>query len=355
MEHFQALVSCHFKLNHHHLSRNVVSRAKLQRKKMDLVSGLLLWGVVALLLLAVSSHVLWLLRSRAGASLWKNWHVLVTGGSEGLGLALAQLALARGARVSLVGRSQEKLAAARVSLSPLLRGNELRLQTFACDVSREGALEEAVRTLEKQSGPVDLAVANAGTALPRLFQEQSEAETRAMMDVNFFGAAALARAVLPSMRRAGSGKLVFVASSMALTAFAGFSGYCASKWAVRGFAECLRCELAPANLSVQVFFAPTMRTPGLAAENKEKPAVTAELEALGEALSASEAAAALARGIDGGRFEIAADAGGELLAAASLGSPYGNWAARAVLAPVLVGLTAAWRWHIDRVCRKHLK
>ncbi len=299
----------------------------------------------------VSAALSWLLQRRRRVLSLDGAHVVVTGGSEGLGLALCEQLAARGAHVTVVARNAAKLAAACRAIEGRRKRSSQRVAAVACDVTDEAAVARVLGTL-----PVaDVLVANAGVAVPRLFADMSPGEARQMMEVNYFGALNAARALVPGMVKAGSGRVVFVASAMSLTAFAGFSGYCATKWAVRGLAECLQSELRPCGVAVHVYYAPTMKTPGLATENLVKPAVTHELESLGDAVEASEAATMLLAGMDGDRFEITGDAGAELLAMGSLGSPYGNLPLRVLLSPLLALLSATWRWHTRRVAVKHLR
>ena len=308
------------------------------------------WVALLLLLLPLAALLSYVLRRQRRPLSLDGAHAVVTGGSEGLGLALAELLAARGAHVTLLARGEAKLAAARTVVEGKRVRPTQRVETVACDVADAAALEAALQRLP----PVDVLVANAGMSVPKLFSELRDSELRAMMAVNFFGAANAARAVLPGMLRAGSGHIVFVASAMSLTACAGYAGYCGAKWGVRGLAECLQSELAPAGVAVHVFYAPTMKTPGLVTENLVKPAVTHEIEAVGDTVEADEAARMLLAGVDQGRFEITGDLGAELLAMASLGSPYSNTPLRLLLAPLLTLLAGAWRWYTRRVANKHL-
>jgi 3-dehydrosphinganine reductase len=311
-----------------------------------------MWGVlvsVPFVLLVVAA--LWSFFRRGKPFNWDRSNVVVTGGSDGLGLAFAELIASKGAHVTVLARNASKLAQAKNAIEKKRLKLSQKIVTIVCDVSDEASVEKAMTA----AGQVDVLVANAGLSIPKLFVDQSGSETRQMMNVNFFGAENAARSVLPAMRKAKSGRVVFVASAMSLTAFAGYAGYCASKWALRGFAECLQSELAPVGVNVQIFYAPTMKTPGLASENLVKPAVTHELEAIGDALEPAEAARVLVGGIDSGRFEIAGDLGAELLAMSSLGSPYHNFALRWILSPLLVPLSGAWRWHTRRIAQKHLR
>lgn len=302
-------------------------------------------------------------------------HVIITGGSEGLGLALAQLLVANGAHVTIMARNRQKLEVrccpsdvalprvltitARQEAKAAIEGKRVRptqrVQAISVDVTSSAAVDAAVQQSVAASGPVAMLVANAGLALPRLFADQSEAELRQMMDVNFHGSVNAARAVWPLMQRARAGRIVFVGSGMCVTAFAGFAGYCASKWALRGFAEALATEAAPAGVSVHIYYAPTMDTPGLAQENVHKPAATRELEAIGSSISAVSAAQTLSRGLAQGFFAISGDAGIEALAMANMASPYHNVALRVVLSPLLALFSAGWRRYIAYVVGKHAR
>lgn len=281
-------------------------------------------------------------------------HVLVTGGSEGLGLAFAQLVASRGAHVTVVARSGDKLAAAKRAIEASRASpSTQKVHTATADVADAPALAAAVASAAAALGAVDVLVANAGLARPRLVADQTDDEVQRMLSVNLVGCVNAVRAVLPAMRARRSGRIVFVASGMSLTAFAGYAAYCATKWGVRGYAEALATELEPERIATHIYYAPTMDTPGLVAENQIKPAATTQLEAIGSAISAKDAAASLLQGLGTGRFAIAGDAGLEVLAMCSLASPQANLALCVVAAPLLVLLGAAWRAFIAYVCRKH--
>ena len=317
------------------------------RKRMVLLVVASLFAIVAL--------VSWLLHRRKSALSLSGEHVFITGGSQGLGLEFANLCASKGAHVSIAARSEKTLAEARKEIEKQRQSSSQQVKTFTCDVTVESDMESAIKSAEKTLGPVSLLVANAGMSIPKLFCDSNDSEMRQMMEVNLFGSLNAARAVLPSMRASRSGRIVFVASAMSLTAFAGFSGYCASKWAIRGFAECLQSEIKPYNVDISVYYATTMDTPGLSRENSAKPFVTTELESVGESISAKKAAEILFRGLSRNQFEISADLGAELMSMGALMSPYHNLVLRTILAPLISLLGAVWRWGTRRVAMKHLQ
>lgn len=227
-------------------------------------------------------------------------HVLVTGGSEGIGLETARLALARGARVSLVSRSVDKLTAAKAELG--------EVATAAADVTDEAALHAAVRAL----GPCDVLVASAGGAVPARLLEADTADLRASLELNLLGALHAVRAVLPGMLAAGRGHVVLVSSAAALVGVYGYGGYGPAKAGLRNLAEVLAAEHP--ELVVSVAYPPDTLTPGFARENLSKPAETAAVSALVTPVTAEHVARALLDGVERDRRTITADPATALLA-----------------------------------------
>lgn len=228
-------------------------------------------------------------------------HLIVTGGSEGIGFAIAKAAVQRGATVSLIARRRAALDAAVASLGPAAHA-------AAADVADRDALRAAVDELVGRSGPCDVLAANAGYALPGRFWELPADEFRAEMDVNYLGAVHAVQAVLPSMRERRRGHLCFVSSTAGLLGVYGYTAYSPTKFALRGLAESLRAEVAPDGLQVSVVYPPDTDTPGFAKENEVKPIETAEISGTITPVSASKVADAVIDGIESNRFTICADA-----------------------------------------------
>jgi 3-dehydrosphinganine reductase len=227
-------------------------------------------------------------------------HVLVTGGSSGIGLATARLSASRGARVSLVGRDPARLAAAADAV-----GNGAA--TATADVTDADAVAGAVAACVTTHGPVDVLLASAGGAHPGYFGELDDAVFRDQMEVDYFGTLHAVRAVVPSMTDRGRGHLVLVASTAALVGVFGYSAYAPAKYAVRGLAETLRPELAPSGIVVACAYPPDTRTPGFDAENALKPVETAKISEAIKPRHADHVAKALVAGIEKDRLVITAD------------------------------------------------
>jgi 3-dehydrosphinganine reductase len=243
-------------------------------------------------------------------------HLLVTGGSSGIGLATATLAAARGARVSLVARDADRLAAAAAAVGP-------GTATGAADVTDPAAMVAAVASCTASHGPVDVLLTSAGGAHPGYFAELDDAVFRAQMDLDYFGTLHAVRAVVPTMTARRRGHLVLVASTAALVGVFGYSAYAPAKYAVRGLAETLRPELVPVGITVACAYPPDTRTPGLDAENALKPPETAKISEAITPRDVDTVARAVVRGIEKDRLVITADVQTAALArAAGLLGPY---------------------------------
>ncbi|MEI2640182.1 MAG: SDR family oxidoreductase [Microthrixaceae bacterium] len=216
-------------------------------------------------------------------------HVIITGGSEGIGLAIAQSAVERGARVSLIARREEPLKSASEGLAG-------RSQWAAADVRDRAEVTAAVDDLVDSFGPCDILVANAGYALPGRFWELPEDEVADEMAVNYMGAVNATKAVLPSMRGRRRGHLCFTSSTAGLLGIYGYTAYSPTKFALRGLAESLRSELRPDGIAVSVIYPPDTDTPGFAKENEHKPVETAAISGTIRPKSANEVAISNSQG-----------------------------------------------------------
>jgi 3-dehydrosphinganine reductase len=254
-------------------------------------------------------------------------HVLITGGSSGIGLALARQAAAAGARVSLVARDAAKLAAARTAVGEATF-------TAVADVAVEAQLLAALAAAERAHGPVDVLIASAGVARPGYFEEVPVAVFERTMAVNYFGTLYALKAVVPAMRARGRGAVVLVSSGAGLHGFFGYTPYAPSKFALRGLAEALRAEMKDTGVHVMIVYPPDTDTPQLAEENRTKPVETQAITA-GGGLWTSDAVARLTlAGLARRRFTVTP--GWQVTALAWLNS---------ILAPMLF-------WHFDRTARQ---
>jgi len=260
-------------------------------------------------------------------------HVLITGGSSGIGLALARQLAAEGARLSLIARDPLKLSAAFASLRSA-HPSAPAIFTATADVAVESAVVMAIRSAETVHGPVDLLITSAGIARPGHFEELPSAVFERTMAVNYFGTLYAVKAVTPAMRSRGRGAIVMISSGAGLVGLFGYTAYAPSKFALRGLAESLRAELKPAGVGVTIVYPPDTDTPQLAEENLTKPAETKALTAAAGLWSADAVARATLDGVRRGRFAVTP--GFQLTALSWLHS---------LIAPVL-------RWSFDRTAAR---
>ncbi len=231
-------------------------------------------------------------------------HALVTGGSEGIGLATAAALGARGARVSIVARDPVKLAAAR---------ERLGAAAVVADVTDPDGLTAAVAELRAAQGPVDVLVTCAGASEPGRFTDLDDEAFRRQWELNVAGTVRACRLVVPSMLERRRGHLVLVSSVAGFLGIYGFTAYAPTKFAVRGFGEALRGEVAPYGVRVSIVYPPDTDTPGLRREQDRKPAETAAISATIPPLPAERVAAAIVRGIERNRLHVTADPTSALL------------------------------------------
>lgn len=251
-------------------------------------------------------------------------HVLVTGGSSGIGLAVAEEYLRRGARVTIVARDRKKLKEAEEYLAEVseslsaaegnIERNGPRILSISCDVAcSEETVVQAFEPALRAFGPVDVLVNCAGSSVAGAFDELQSSEFERMLRINVLGSVYPTRAVLPGMKRIGGGRIVFVASQVAQVAIHGYSAYGASKWALRGMAEALQMEVKPFGILVSVCYPPDTDTPGYKAEMETKPSLTKQLSESGSVFKAENVAKDIVKLSGQGYFGISTGLDGWLL------------------------------------------
>ena len=193
-------------------------------------------------------------------------HVIITGGSSGIGFALARLYVERGWRVSLIARRATLLNEAVLELQRLSNEHAGRVHGESADVSDEAELHQAVERCEAAFGPCDLLVTSAGQVEPALFLETSSAQFNAQVSTNLLGTANAIRTVYRGMVARGRGQIMVVSSAAAWIGIHGYSAYCASKSALIGFVEALRAEAKANGITVSICFPPDTLTPQYQAE-----------------------------------------------------------------------------------------
>ena len=195
----------------------------------------------------------------------------ITGCSTGFGREFARAALAHGFRVVATARDPN-------TLDDLIAGHEGNAIALALDVTNSDQIKHAVSEAERVFGRIDVLVNNAGYGYLAAVEEGEEKDIRAMFEANFFGLAAMVRAVLPGMRARRHGYIVNVASVGGIVGFAGSGYYAATKFAVEGLSEALASEVAPLGLRVLLVEPGPFRTDWAGRSLKQSPIFITDYE-----------------------------------------------------------------------------
>ncbi len=167
----------------------------------------------------------------------------ITGCSTGFGREFARAAIAHGFRVVATARDPK-------TLDDLIAGHKENAIGLALDVTKTGQIKKAVAEAERRFGSIDVLVNNAGYGYMAAVEEGEDKEIRSLFETNFFGLAAITRAVLPGMRARRHGTIVNIASIAGIIGFAGSGYYAATKFAVEGLSEALAQEVEPLGIHV---------------------------------------------------------------------------------------------------------
>jgi len=225
-----------------------------------------------------------------------NRHILITGASGGIGSAVA-LALADAqTRLTLVARDPARLA----TVAQQVEAKAASVNVLAADLSATAHFEPLIAAAIAAQGPIDVLINCAGVnAFKRLAETEPEL-VGAIIATNILAPMLLSRAVLSQMLERRRGRIVNIGSVMGGVGFAGFSAYCASKFAVRGFSEALRRELDGSGVAV-TYVAPRYTRTALNSAQMDRMAKAVKMN-----MDAPEAVArAIVKAINGGKAEHA--------------------------------------------------
>jgi NAD(P)-dependent dehydrogenase (short-subunit alcohol dehydrogenase family) len=177
--------------------------------------------------------------------------VFITGGSRGLGLALAEEYLREGARVAIAARDREELGRAKSQLETNSKaGQTSGVMTVVCDITRIEDVQAAIEDVTLRLGAIDVLVNNAGLIEVAPFENQPLENFQNALDTNFYGALHTIQAVLPQMAERHDGSIVNICSIGGLVAIPHLLPYTASKFAIVGLSKGLNAELRPMGIRV---------------------------------------------------------------------------------------------------------
>lgn len=231
---------------------------------------------------------------------WKRAYI--TGGSSGIGFAIAKALLPYGIELLLIARRRERLESAAKELEELKKTDGPALHVLPLDIAKRESVERLLPEAIDRCGAPDLLINCAGTAYPNYFEQIPYDRFRETLEINVAGIWNVTQLVLPHMKK-GS-RIVTVSSIAGFVGTFGYTAYSASKFAVIGFSESLCNELSLKGIGVSVLCPPDTRTAQLEEEEKTKPPETKAISANAPALEAEEVAKVLLRGLRRGKFII---------------------------------------------------
>ena len=231
----------------------------------------------------------------------------LSGGSSGIGYAVAGELVKNGSSVILAARRPNKLAEAKESLEQLAEeaGREqVTVHTLALDVSDAEAVNDLLPPFLEKTGIPDFLYNGAGMAYPNHFESIPPEIFRKTMDINLGGTWNILSVMIPLMKKSGGGTVVNVSSLAGLVGTYGYTAYAASKFALVGLSQSLRNEMKPDGIDVRVLCPPDTDTPQLREEEKTKPAETRKISGNAGVMAPGKVARVLLKGLEGRRFLI---------------------------------------------------
>jgi short-subunit dehydrogenase len=233
--------------------------------------------------------------------------MLITGASQGIGKALAEAAAARGAKVLVCARKIDLLQ----EVAQQIRAKGGVIEIVQADITSPEDRQKMVEAAEKAMGGLDILVNNAGIGATGHFADVGPERLRQMMEVNFFGLTETTRVFLPMLKKGNKPAIVNISSIAGKRGIPARSEYSASKFAVQGFSEALRAELAKDGVDVIVV------SPGLTqtnfSENMIEQKALVQLDHL-RGMSADDVAYYILRAIEKGHHETCLTFKGKMLA-----------------------------------------
>lgn len=202
---------------------------------------------------------------------------VITGGASGIGFATAGALRERAAHVVLADINADGVQKAGERLRQENPGARGEILTIPVDVTKADQVQELMKRTEEAFGSIDLVVTCAGIGRGGPIDTFSSSDMQTLMNINFMGTYNCVVSALPPMRRQGSGYFVFLSSVAGKLGTPMLSGYCASKWAVRGFSAALRAELFGTGIGVTTVYPAWVDTPMVHQETEEGRLLNVEI------------------------------------------------------------------------------
>lgn len=211
---------------------------------------------------------------------YKKKHVFITGGTSGLGFALAKLFAKRGANVTITGSDESRLTAAVAEVTAVAKYESQKIggavQNFEphAVTATDNPSKNTTGAAIEEKGPVDILICCAGRGTLGSFESIDQTRARNIMEINYWGTYRTIAEILPSMRKRNSGHIVAISSHCTVRSFEGYSAIAPSKMAVRGLMETLQAEYCETNVTFQLYHPTPMKTKGRKMEDLSKSEMT---------------------------------------------------------------------------------
>ncbi|KAI7754184.1 hypothetical protein M8C21_012602 [Ambrosia artemisiifolia] len=289
-----------------------------------------------------------IVRPRAVKIPIKSRHVFITGGSSGIGLAIARQAVAEGARVTILARDVNRLEQAKASIRA---STGIEVDILSADVRDFEAVKKAVES----SSPIDVLICNHGVFSPYELVNQEMKVIKGIININLVGSFNMVKAALTDMKNRSDRRpvsIAFMSSQSGQVGIYGYTAYAASKFGLRGFAEALQQEVISDDIHVSLIFPPDTDTNSLVEENKKRPPLTKLIAASsGQVMNVDKVAKIALNGIKSGTFFVPCNFMGFWLAVGTAGASPQRSCLMAFVEVVFTGvlrivaLFFQWSWY----------
>ena len=241
---------------------------------------------------------------------YENKNILISGGSSGIGLALAKQFASLGGNIFILARDIKKLSSAKQEIEKQIKYPDQKIVTISADVRDFNNLKLEIG---KITHDFDFLINSAGITYPGRFIEMDPEIFEDIIRTNYLGTVYLTKLIVPDMIRKKSGHIINISSLAALVGIFGYTAYAPSKYAIRGFSRCLRSELKPHGIDVSIVLPPDTDTPQLAFERSIMPETTKKINQSAGMMSPEKVAEVIISGINKKRFTIIPGIEGKIL------------------------------------------
>lgn len=240
---------------------------------------------------------------------YHNKTIFITGGSTGIGLALARQLGQQGAKVAIFARNRDKLHAAKQLINN--ESPQAPVAVFEVDAQHYDDLKRAFEAAKQELGSPSILINCVGRALPDHFEKIPPKQMEDTLRTNFGSMWNACHIALDMMKTTG-GTMVNTSSVGGFVGVFGYSDYSASKFAIIGFSEVLKQELQQYNIKVQVLCPPDTATPGFETENLTKPEETKRISGNAKLMTPEQVAAYTLKAMQGKQFMVIPNFDGRL-------------------------------------------